>query len=320
MSTLLTPGSEDPHPPRRRLPPCRRDPATEASFRAALRRMREAALEAAACLVQLDACRHWLASGCASLAEFGERNGASAAETRTLFRLGQGVAARPDLREEVVSGGLSVPSLAALRDVLLDPSLAVPGEDFVALARAVSTTRLQQAVRRRLAERREGGRVTEVTVHLSGRGRDDLLRARRIASRKAERPLSFSETVQRALDAYLAQHDPRRRRRGLRRLPPTAGLRGRPVPAEVDRALDERHAGRCAVPRCDHDVWTERAHVVPRAQGGDQELGNLVLLCRRHHDMLDQGRIRITGPPGQRRFETDTGEDLGPLDPPAAPG
>jgi len=290
-------------------------------LRSAHAALRAAQLQAARALEELEATRHWLAAGCASLSELGEHNGLSAGETRELLRVAQAVARDPGLAAKIRAGRLSLAAVAALRDVVLDPTLQRPGEDLVAQAEEMSAQRVVRLVRRRVAERREGGPVVEVTVHLSGRGRDDLERAGTLLSRREERMLCHSETVELSLRFLLDAIDPRRRRAGKRRLPHTRGVPGRAVPAEVDRALDMRFAGRCSVPRCDHMVWLQRAHLLAKARGGDQELDNLILLCPWHHRMLDSGRIAIVGPPGARRFATRGGADLGPLDRPrGSPG
>jgi len=294
----------------------RLNPRALEQLQSAVAATRAAQLAVSRALEALEACRHWLAAGCASLAELGEHNGLAAAETRELLRVAQAIAQRPSLAADVRSGRLSIAAVAALRDVVLDPTLQLPGEDLVAQAAELSAQRVARIVRRRMAERREGGPVVEVTIHLSGRGRDALERARTLLSRKEERLLCHSETVEHSLRFLLDAIDPRRRRSGKRRLPHTRGVPGRAVPSEVDRELDIRFAGRCSVPRCDHMVWLQRAHLLAKARGGDQELDNLILLCPRHHRMLDNGRIAIVGPPGARRFATRGGADLGPLDRP----
>jgi hypothetical protein len=292
------------------------DPSSLERLKAAQKTVRQAQLEQARALERLEATRHWVAAGFASLAEMCSRLGLSGAETATLLRTGQAVAARPELAKDLLEGRLSLEAVAALRDVALDPSLQQPGEDLFALAVEVPARHLARVIRRRVAERREGGPVVEVTVHLSGKDRDNLERARILASRKATRVLSLSETVRHVTLHFLDAVDPRRVTPGRRRMADTRQLPGRPVPAEVDRALDVRFGGRCAVPHCPHIVWVHRAHLLAKRKGGSQEADNLILLCPRHHRMLDRGQMSIVGPCGARRFVTRGGLDLGPLDKP----
>ena len=70
------------------------------------------------------------------------------------------------------------------------------------------------------------------------------------------------------------------------------GRRTRVVPAGLRRAVvaRDRH---CSAPGCTRpDTWCDVHHIVPWADGGETEIGNLTLLCRFHHtrihlDMLD---------------------------------
>lgn len=55
------------------------------------------------------------------------------------------------------------------------------------------------------------------------------------------------------------------------------------------RALNARDGG-CVWPGCDRPpTWTNAHHVMHWAHGGETELGNLVLLCYRHHWMVHEG-------------------------------
>jgi hypothetical protein len=297
-------------------PEPRLDPKALQRLKRAQRIVRVGQLASARAVESLSATRAWAAEGCASLAELCSRLGMSEGETSTLLRVGQAVAKQPELGKDLRDGRLSLDAIAALRDVVLDPSLQQPGEDLVALAHELPARHLARVVRRRVAERREGGPVVEVTIHLSGKDRDHLERARILASRSTTRLLSLSETVSHVTRHFLDAVDPRRVTPGKRRLPDTRHVPGRPVPAEVDRALDQRFGGRCAVPHCPHMVWKHRAHLLAKRKGGSQELDNLILLCTRHHGMLDRGQIVIVGERGARRFKTRSGRDLGPLDPP----
>jgi hypothetical protein len=66
------------------------------------------------------------------------------------------------------------------------------------------------------------------------------------------------------------------------------------IPAPMRRAVmvRDRH---CRFPGCDRPPpWCDAHHVVHWAQGGVTALGNLVLLCRRHHRLLhEEGGFRL---------------------------
>jgi hypothetical protein len=63
--------------------------------------------------------------------------------------------------------------------------------------------------------------------------------------------------------------------------------------AHQTRALIARDKG-CSFPGCAAPPeWTERHHVIPWRMGGATDVGNMCLLCDRHHDWIDTGGWRI---------------------------
>ena len=68
----------------------------------------------------------------------------------------------------------------------------------------------------------------------------------------------------------------------------TVGRKTRTVPPHIRRALEERDRG-CRYPGC-ASRFTEVHHVKHWADGGETSLANTVLLCRRHHRALHEGR------------------------------
>src|SRR5688572_24958099 len=224
----------------------RRNEAAKARFLEALAAMRASALAAARALVELDRDGHFVFDGCASIGEFGERHGAAAPETRELLSLGRALEACPELEEHVRAGRVPLRAAALIGRVVAEPSFLRPGDDWLGWATSESTKELRRRVDRRVEESRRGtDDVEPVTVFLSPEGRDDLRRARSIASRKAERALTEGETVETAVDHYLRTFDPARRAAGSRRLPHTSTVAGRYVPRAVERTLRDRDGDRC---------------------------------------------------------------------------
>lgn len=65
------------------------------------------------------------------------------------------------------------------------------------------------------------------------------------------------------------------------------------VSGRLRRALDARDK-HCRFPSCDLPaIWTDAHHIIHWADGGSTKLFNLVLLCRRHHRMVHEGRWRL---------------------------
>ena len=87
------------------------------------------------------------------------------------------------------------------------------------------------------------------------------------------------------------------------------GRRTRTIPPHIRRALEERDRG-CRFPGC-ACRFTEAHHVKHWADGGETSLRNTVLLCRRHHRTVHEGRVKVgTSPDGTVLFFTRKGRVL----------
>lgn len=97
----------------------------------------------------------------------------------------------------------------------------------------------------------------------------------------------------------------------------SVGRKTRTVPPHIRRALEERDRG-CRFPGC-ASRFTEAHHVRHRADGGETKLSNLLLLCRRHHRAVHEGRVRVcTDRAGLALFFTRKGRAM--ADAPEATG
>ena len=72
----------------------------------------------------------------------------------------------------------------------------------------------------------------------------------------------------------------------------SVGRRTRTIPPHVRRALEERDRG-CRFPGCGC-TFTEAHHVKHWADGGETSLRNTLLLCRRHHRAVHEGRVKVS--------------------------
>jgi hypothetical protein len=66
------------------------------------------------------------------------------------------------------------------------------------------------------------------------------------------------------------------------------GRKTRVVPSAVRRALRARDGG-CRFPGCDNRRFVDAHHIHHWARGGETSVDNLVLLCRRHHQLVHEG-------------------------------
>ncbi len=65
------------------------------------------------------------------------------------------------------------------------------------------------------------------------------------------------------------------------------GRKTRTIPAALRRALDARDGG-CRFPGCTNRIFTDAHHIEHWLDGGETNLDNTVLLCRRHHRALHE--------------------------------
>ena len=98
----------------------------------------------------------------------------------------------------------------------------------------------------------------------------------------------------------------------------SVGRRTRTIPPHIRRALEERDRG-CRYPGCG-SRFTEAHHVRHWADGGETSLANTVLLCRRHHRLVHEGRAKMAlDRHGTAVFFTKRGRSIGSV-PPAVAG
>ena len=94
----------------------------------------------------------------------------------------------------------------------------------------------------------------------------------------------------------------------------SVGRRQRTIPPHIRRALEERDRG-CRYPGC-ASRFTEAHHVKHWADGGETSLANTVLLCRRHHRLVHEGRTRMAlDRDGKAAFFTRAGQVIGSAPP-----
>lgn len=75
------------------------------------------------------------------------------------------------------------------------------------------------------------------------------------------------------------------------------------VPPATWRAVWRRDHGQCVVPGCRAAKYLDVHHLVARAEGGDHDMANLILLCSVHHRLLHDGKLTISGrAPDQLEF------------------
>ena len=92
--------------------------------------------------------------------------------------------------------------------------------------------------------------------------------------------------------------------------PLNIGRKSRSIPPAIRRAIKRRDSG-CRFPGCTCSRFVDAHHIRHWADGGETSMGNLVLLCRRHHRMVHEGGFGVkTQPDGEIRFTYPDGRTL----------
>lgn len=71
------------------------------------------------------------------------------------------------------------------------------------------------------------------------------------------------------------------------------GRKTRLIPKAIRRALHARDRGCCRFPGCGNRRYLHSHHVEHWSNGGETSLGNLMLLCTKHHTLVHEGGFRI---------------------------
>jgi len=160
---------------------------------------------------------------------------------------------------------------------------------FVAMADAALSSRDAE---------RSGGERYQVVVHADAAA---LSAERDSGSHLDDGPALASETAQRlACDASVVAVGETL----------SVGRKTRTIPPALRRALRARDRG-CRFPGCENHRFVDAHHVQHWARGGETKMDNLVLLCRRHHRFVHEGRYSVeTLGGGEVRFRNPWGAPI----------
>jgi uncharacterized protein DUF222 len=149
---------------------------------------------------------------------------------------------------------------------------------------------------------RAGGERHQVVVHVDQAA---LAGGEEGGCELADGPAIASETARRlACDSSVI----RLQERDGRTL--SVGRKTRSIPSAVGRALRRRDGG-CRFPGCENHRFVDAHHVRHWAHGGETALGNLLLLCRRHHRLVHEDGYSVERLPDDRfRFRDPWGRPI----------
>ncbi len=268
-------------------------------------------------LAQIERERTYGIDGASSAAHWGVLHGLDHGRASELLRLGRLLHVKPETEQDVRDGTFTTQHAAVLGG-LVEPTPALPPKHapdpakeaarvaaererllkFAGLAKEKSRRELSRAVNQEKESVKQRERVTTLVFHVKQAAKDDWRFARKLASRKAQRPLTDGEAFSLVVadfvklydnDDVTGQKSVRERRAG----PTSENPNARTIPAEVRREVKQRAGDHCEFPGCPNGMFLQICHLRSHADRGDREPANLVLLCSQHHTMMDLGTLRF---------------------------
>jgi hypothetical protein len=273
-----------------------------------MRVIRERQVSVAARLLELQRLDSFPSLGASTFPLYCERYGISAQEGRDLATLARVAQSFPRVVPMVAAGALPVQRVAAVAPVLLDASLRLPGEDWVATAAGNTTSEVRDMVQRRREEARRPGPLVPLRFHVTRRGADDFRRCRDLLLRRPGEIPTDGQAFEAVCDHFLECKDPERKARrleakdgatapfpeeGASRGAGVRGRRRRSLAARVKREVLRPFGDRCRVKGCGERGLLYFAHLRPVRAGGASGPRDLVRLCLDHHRQYDRGDWRI---------------------------
>lgn len=273
-------------------------------------------------LIEFDRRRLWQDFGCTSLFDYALKK-LDMTESIAVAFIGVARKTRtvPALREELRTQALSVSKASRVVSILTNEN----ADEILEIARTKSKREIEIeiAIRNPEAARRDRVRPIskdKVRLEVTVSNFAEVERAQSLLCQRFGRHLTLSEVVEFLATDYVKRNDPvqkARRAKGrgaakrvrLREVSaqeevvetsiesasePCPGKvdAGEVIPLAVKNMVYEKAGGRCEFhvkgERCAQDKWVEVHHIRPRSQGGTNDLGNLILLCGAHHDLLHQ--------------------------------
>jgi Domain of unknown function (DUF222)/HNH endonuclease len=125
---------------------------------------------------------------------------------------------------------------------------------------------------------RSGGERYQVVVHVDSTHGKSVLEDGSALSDETARRLACDASV-----VHLVEKDGE---------PLSVGRKTRTIPPSIRRALQARDR-RCRFPGCDNRRFLDAHHIRHWASGGETKMGNLVLLCGRHHRFVHEAGYSI---------------------------
>lgn len=191
-------------------------------------------------------------------------------------------AAMPEVAQADVPAGTSLAAPLAQRE---GGGVRLEDRPTVSARRADALAIVAESFLKHGAKALTGGERQQIVVHIDA---DTLVHVSHGRCELDEGPALASETVRRlACDASVVRIVENGVGQTL-----DVGRKTRSIPPALRRALTSRDRG-CRFPGCTHTRFVDGHHIHHWAHGGETKLSNLVSLCRFHHRLVHEGRVRV---------------------------
>ena len=230
----------------------------------------------------------------------------------------QGIARKsrivPELKLAIQDGEISVGAASRIASQIT----AENKTEWITQAQTCTRNELEQKLaeanprkKRRTFKKPIDGKNTRLSVDLPNRVLEKQKRVRDLECKRTQKVVSEVEALEAALDIYLERHDPvKKAERALKKTenlaraksarreksqtsanPPAKSFKRASLKAKEYQNLNDRDRGECQLELpdgriCREAVWTEHHHIIAVADGGSNELANLITLCARHHKIV----------------------------------
>jgi 5-methylcytosine-specific restriction endonuclease McrA len=265
-----------------------------------------------ACLVEVDKHRVYLLFGATSLFDYGTRVlKLSEAVTYNFVSVVKKSREVPELKQEVLSGGLAVSKARKLVSVVTkDNQIALIEFAKQATYRDLDRKIAELNPKPAVANLKSSGKEQE-TLHLTMNSKtaEKFRRMQDLLSTKSRRAVGLNECLEQVLDLALEKLDPiAKARRALarkqvspdaerpktRRATSESTTKVKKPPSDVVHKVMLHDQAQCTHmhstgERCSNRRWLEIHHKESRVFGGDHHPENLRLLCSVHHRQIHRG-------------------------------
>ena len=246
-------------------------------------------------LQEIDRCKGFRELGFKSLFEYATSLGLSEGVAYNFITVARKSSEIPELREKLQAQEMTLSNAKTIAPILNSANQ----EKWLEAASTLSKRELEKEIAKEFPEKavQENARyVSEKRIELRlGISEELLKKLRRVQDLESKNvAASLEQALEAMAEGYLSKHDPLEKAKRARQLfPGRVNSNPRVIPAHLKHSVQKRDQAQCthskSGKRCQERRWLDIHHVKPLSKGGETTLGNLILLCKAHHQLLHSG-------------------------------